>query len=325
MGCTDYFKEIVANFFNSEAEKWVEENFKIVSIDKIMKVQFSIQLSNFAYYGQWLDQMVESLEKDGKIDWDIMPAESAGSEVEKSSAVSLLKRFETFDYEVIRHEETASDAILIYGKEKAIDDVEGKTYAIVAVAGTVERQDLVQDLKISQVPFEDTEAFVHSGFYECFEALKPKIERFLDETLEKKPVDEILIVGHSLGGAVASLIGASLAPKFEEEDFRVVSVASPKIGNKAFQEFFKQRVKKHLRIRLTSDLIVDFPALLYWFRNSGEDLETTDFPIFDASEFAFGSHKSHDYLRGLEKNKEVILKIKFGNAVEKARKFVEAN
>ena len=52
MGCSDYFKEIVANFFNSEAEKWVEENFKIVSIDKIMKVQFSIQLSNFAYYGQ---------------------------------------------------------------------------------------------------------------------------------------------------------------------------------------------------------------------------------------------------------------------------------
>ena len=54
-------------------------------------------------------------------------------------------------------------------------------------------------------------------------------------------VDEILICGHSLGGAVACLVGASLAPKYEKENLRVVTVASPKIGNQAFQDLFKLR------------------------------------------------------------------------------------
>ena len=122
-----------------------------------------------------------------------------------------------------------------------------KSYAIVTINGTTELGDVWQDLKMNQVDFEETGAQVHSGFYECFLALKPKVENFLDRTLKvadsEKQVDEILFVGHSLGGAIASLMGMSLAPKYEKEtlNFRVVSVGAPKIGNQALQNLFKQR------------------------------------------------------------------------------------
>ncbi|CAG5104637.1 Oidioi.mRNA.OKI2018_I69.chr1.g1410.t1.cds [Oikopleura dioica] len=182
---------------------------------------------------------------------------------------------------------------------------------------------------MNQVDFEETGAQVHSGFYECFMALKPKVENFLDRTLKvadsEKQVDEILFVGHSLGGAIASLMGMSLAPKYEKEtlNFRVVSVGAPKIGNQALQNLFKQRVKKQLRIRLDSDIIVDSPPLLYWFRNSGNDADETDYPIFDVNDFAFASHMPESYLKGIERNKQVILKKKFENAVQKAKTAVK--
>ncbi|CAG5077214.1 Oidioi.mRNA.OKI2018_I69.PAR.g8655.t1.cds [Oikopleura dioica] len=234
-----------------------------------------------------------------------------------------MKRFETFESKSIRDEETASDAVLIYAKEKPVDNVDGKRFAIVTITGTKELQEMFQNLRLCQVKFEETEAFAHNGFYECFEALKPKIESFLDATLKEKQVDEILICGHSLGGAVACLIGASLAPKYEATSFLVVTVASPKIGNRALQDLFKQRVKKHLRIRLGGDPVVNSMGFMYWFKHSGEDGEETDYPTLDASEFAYGSHSDHDYLMGIERNKEVILKRKFGNAVEKAKKIIK--
>ncbi|CAG5110591.1 Oidioi.mRNA.OKI2018_I69.chr2.g4976.t1.cds [Oikopleura dioica] len=269
MGFLDYFKETLSNCINRDAEKWIEENYQDVSIDKILKVQFSIRLAALAYYSNHfacLDSV--SLEKNKNDFSKLLPEKMIGTELDKSSMISLLKRFEIFDFEAIRDDRTGSDAILIFAKDKPVDNVEGKTYAIVTVCGTFELQDVWQDIKISQVQFEETEARAHSGFYECFQALKPGVESFLDKTVAEKTVDEILIVGHSLGGAVASLLGASLAPKYEGENFRVVSVGAPKIGNKALQDLFKERVKKHVRVRLTSDLIVRMPNLLYWFRKA---------------------------------------------------------
>ena len=45
MGCADFLKE----WFNSDAKEWVDENYQNISIDKILKVQFSIRLSALPY------------------------------------------------------------------------------------------------------------------------------------------------------------------------------------------------------------------------------------------------------------------------------------
>ena len=101
--------------------------------------------------------------------------------------------------------------------------------------------DLLQNAKISQVNFEDTSAEVHQGFYEQFQAIKAAVEAFVSESVKENSVEEILFVGHSLGGAVAALLGASLAPQFEDESIRVVTFSAPKIGNGEFQKLFQGR------------------------------------------------------------------------------------
>ena len=96
-------------------------------------------------------------------------------------------------------------------------------------------------MKVSQSKFEDTDAKVHTGFYEQFIALKPTIEAILEDILKDNSVDEILITGHSLGGAVSSMFGASLPTKFEGQNFRVVTFGCPKPGNSKFRELFQKR------------------------------------------------------------------------------------
>ena len=113
---------------------------------------------------------------------------------------------------------------------------------VVVVRGTnFELPDFLQNAKVFQVNFEDTSAEVHGGFYDQFLALKPAVEAFVKESVRENTVEEILFVGHSLGGAVAALLGASLAPQFEDESIRVVTFACPKIGNAEFQNLFQER------------------------------------------------------------------------------------
>ena len=120
------------------------------------------------------------------------------------------------------------------------------------VRGTMQLPDLLQNAKLSQVNFEDTSAEVHQGFYEQFQAIKAAVEAFVSESVRDNSVEEILFVGHSLGGAVAALLGASLAPRFEDESIRVVTFSTPKIGNGEFQKLFQERQG----IRASSSLLI---------------------------------------------------------------------
>ena len=80
------------------------------------------------------------------------------------------------------------------------------------------------------------------GFYEQFQALKPEMVSFIDQKQkEKVPIDEILFIGHSLGGAVATLAGASLAPAYSKIKSRVVTVGAPLVGAESFQKLFQKR------------------------------------------------------------------------------------
>ena len=97
-------------------------------------------------------------------------------------------------------------------------------------------------MKIFQEKFEDTDAKVHNGFYEQFVALRPAVEAFISKSVAETSVEDILITGHSLGGAVASLLAASLAPNFENHAIRVVTFGSPKPGNLRFQKLFQYRL-----------------------------------------------------------------------------------
>ena len=156
---------------------------------------------------------------------------------------SFVRKFTEFQH--IRDEDTSADAIIFLVTEKDIralgSNQKPKTFIGIGIAGTYEFGDILQDLKVCQTKFEDTDAKVHSGFYGQFKALKTRVESILQIILKDNSVDEILITGHSLGGAVSAMFGASLPSKFKGQNFRVVTFGCPKPGNSKFQEIFQKR------------------------------------------------------------------------------------
>lgn len=163
---------------------------------------------------------------------------------------TILIVWKSTEFKHIRDEKTSADAIIFLVTEKDIRDLgsiqKPKTFIVIGIAGTYELGDIAQDLKVFQTKFEDTDAKVHSGFYGQFIALKPRVESVLETILKDTFVDEILITGHSLGGAVSAMFGASLPSKFESQNFRVVTFGCPKPGNSKFRELFQQRFQVFL-------------------------------------------------------------------------------
>ena len=75
-----------------------------------------------------------------------------------------------------------------------------------------------------------------------YEGLKESALSFIDNALKKESnIDEILITGHSLGGAIAAMLGVLISEKYHERTTRVVTFGSPTPGNIEFQRLFKSR------------------------------------------------------------------------------------
>ena len=103
---------------------------------------------------------------------------------------------------------------------------------------------------------------VHAGFNSYVDAvLRTSV---IDETGNLKGVfkrvseDEnayLILTGHSLGGAVATLLGARLASMgLPKDKFSIITFGAPAIGNAAFAEIYSDRINL-LRITNTADPI----------------------------------------------------------------------
>jgi len=158
-------------------------------------------------------------------------------------------------------EHPSSDAKFIFMKK--IDPISNSPIFLLAVAGTETGKDINTDLRFGQVYFggntvktfsekaeekniDKTFPKVHKGFHEVVQTAfsadtleGPGKESFTDYLL-KHPDQKLILTGHSLGGAAATLIGARLISMGVHPDqIKVVTFASPAVGNDPFARQFE--------------------------------------------------------------------------------------
>ena len=112
---------------------------------------------------------------------------------------------------------------------------------------------------------KEQNVYVHSGFYKQLttnknhEILTVKIKTLL----ETYPDYHIFVCGHSLGGALSTLYGYMLSNEIKQ-NVRVVSFASPRVGNSGWKKAFDEKTNlDHYRITNNNDIITSFPTILY--------------------------------------------------------------
>ena len=127
--------------------------------------------------------------------------------------------------------------------------------------GSSNIQNWIDNIQCRQItPYDDKQLSVEKGFYNLFSSLDDMIYNILDNMIIKYNTNVLFITGHSLGGALASLMAFDV--EYSKKNYQVKSVitfGSPRVGNSYFSRLFNQFQMNSYRITHYYDMVPHVP------------------------------------------------------------------
>lgn len=121
---------------------------------------------------------------------------------------------------------------------------------VLSLRGSLSVTDFILDFQLLLVPFScpgvtvPDDCRVHSGFLIAWTSVVTESLLKISNQLSKHPDYSVVTVGHSLGGALATLSAATLLCNHPEVNMRTYSYGSPRVGNTAFARWFNEAFQK---------------------------------------------------------------------------------
>ena len=179
--------------------------------------------------------------------------------------------------------------------EFAYNVVQDRGVTIISIRGTDNAKNVLTDLDAR--PFQDRKlgVQVHRGFRDASEKLK-------NDIIENVPLEEnIILTGHSLGGAIAQILGLW----FEDDAYEVqiYTFGSPSVMIEQMWE------DGHFRVYLENDPVPFLPPFPYMHWGIRINAETLDWdenhPIGDVTKIDARDHSIKEYLKVLRRHNEL--------------------
>ena len=157
---------------------------------------------------------------------------------------------------------------------KWIDDKKTDTQAFVAMKGkslyvvfrgTSSKKDAQNDASIDKVPFINEGDKVHIGFKSSWDGVKEIVLKNIYKM--NGDYDKIVVCGHSLGAAVATLCAYNVSHVYTDVKVECCTIGSPRVGNKTFKNNYDSKNIKTLRIVHNHDLVTRSPNIGYYHVN----------------------------------------------------------
>ena len=139
---------------------------------------------------------------------------------------------------------------------------------VIAIRGTEGIQEWINDAHFLLVtcPFLAGAGSTEDGFTAMYNSLRtgdaagsPTVVNALATLPFPQPVSSVTICGHSLGGALVTLLALDLAANTNFKNPMVYSYASPRTGDPLFVSTYNQVVKNSFRIANRLDLVPKLP------------------------------------------------------------------
>jgi predicted lipase len=140
--------------------------------------------------------------------------------------------------------------------------------AVIAIRGTEGTLEWVHDAEFLLVPcpFLPGAGNTEDGFTAMYKSMEtdvvpgsPSVASALATLPFKQPVTSLSICGHSLGGALATLLALDVAANLKFPDPVAYTYASPRVGDPLFAATYNQIVKNSFRIANRLDLVPKLP------------------------------------------------------------------
>ncbi|ORU00220.1 hypothetical protein D081_1314 [Anaerovibrio sp. JC8] len=183
-----------------------------------------------------------------------------------------------YGYDIVNYnnQDKKADTNFILLRSKEPEELSGKYLNIVAVPGTEKMKDVEVDLRFQKVLFggsvpsefeqyaatektTSAQPLVHKGFNDYTQTafFTPKkdgslgVDPLMDIIYNDQ--EDLVLTGHSLGGAVAVLLGTRMeCMGIPPGSIRIVTFGAPAVGNKTFANEYGN-VVKHTRYTMSGD------------------------------------------------------------------------
>ncbi|KAA3485315.1 lipase-like [Gossypium australe] len=143
---------------------------------------------------------------------------------------------------------------------------------VIAFRGTQEHsiQNWVEDLFWKQLDLNYPgmpDAMVHHGFYTAYHntTIRHGILHAVKEAKEFYGDLDIMVTGHSMGGAMASFCALDLVVNHEAKSVQVITFGQPRIGNAVFASYYAKLVPNTIRVTNDHDIVPHLPPYYYYF------------------------------------------------------------
>ena len=163
-------------------------------------------------------------------------------------------------------------------------------------------------------------ANVHRGFQQQYASIRDELRKTVSEYIDELDPPEILITGHSLGGALADICAIDFAlneiKNSKNFDFskklKVINFGAPKVGDKNLEKMFNRNING-LRLINGTDYVPQMPKLIptfiHGFRHCGKQIilkDTEKAGLFLTKYVSVKAHYMTRYLNSVQETKKFI-------------------
>ncbi|KAH6845495.1 Alpha/Beta hydrolase protein [Chaetomium sp. MPI-CAGE-AT-0009] len=163
-----------------------------------------------------------------------------------------------------------------------VDPVDKKI--VVAFRGSTSVRNWIADFIFIQVPCDlGSGCLAHTGFYASWGEVASRVLDGIRAATKANPTYKVVVTGHSLGGAVATLATAYIRKAGIAAD--LYTYGSPRVGNLPFVEYITKQAGAEYRITHTDDPVPRLPPILlnyrhvspeYWIDPGTDDVVSLD-------------------------------------------------
>ena len=158
---------------------------------------------------------------------------------------------------------------------KAIQGFDPTTNTIfTAFRGSSNIHNWIENIQLKKIaPYTNTSIEVEKGFFTAYNFIKPQIIMNLDDLKNKYKTNQLFITGHSLGGALSTLLSYDIMTTYMEYDIKhLLNFGSPRVGNREFAESFQTYNTPSYRITHYYDIVPHLPEEIFGYLHISNEI-----------------------------------------------------